>query len=110
MARVDRHGSVYVVRPEGPLRSDAIESIHNMVGSKLAGNVPAIVIDFCETPLVDSTGLEWLLDVSEECCRRGGCVRLCNVGELCDDLLRITGVGDSIESFPDLTAALGSFA
>ncbi|MCA9139593.1 MAG: STAS domain-containing protein [Planctomycetales bacterium] len=110
MARVDKHGSIYVVRPEGPLRADTIESIHTLVSTKLTGGVPAIVVDFSDTPLLDSLGLEWLLDLVGECCRRGGCVRLCNVGELCDDLLRITGVGSSIESFPDLTSALGSFA
>lgn len=110
MARIDKHGSVYVVRSEGPLRADTIGPIADMVSGKLSGSVPAIIVDFSGTPLVDSAALEWLLDLSENCCRRGGCLRLCNVGELCDDLLRITGIGSSIESFPDLTTALGSYA
>ncbi|QEF99699.1 STAS domain protein [Stieleria maiorica] len=110
MVRLDKHGSVYVVRSEGPLRAETIGPIGEMIGSKLTGGVPAVIVDFSDTPLIDSRGLEWLLDLSDECCRRGGCLRLCSVGELCDDLLRITGVGSSIESFPDLTTALGSFA
>ena len=110
MARIEKHGSIYVVRSEGPLRADAITPIGEMVAAKLSGSMPAIIVDFSSTPLVDSRGLEWLLEMSEECCRRGGCLRLCSVGELCADLLRITGVGSSIESFPDLNSALGSFA
>ena len=53
-----------------------------------------------------------LLQLSGRCgrCRRGGCLRLCGVGELCADLLRVTGVGATIECFPDLTSALASYA
>lgn len=110
MARIEKHGSVYVVRCDGPLRADTITPLEEMITGKLTGSVPAIIVDFSDTPLMDGSGLEWLLDLNDECCRRGGCLRLCRVGELCEDLLRITGVGSSIESFPDLTTALGSFA
>lgn len=110
MAQINKHGSVHVVRTEGPLRLDTIDSLAEAVDGKLTGGVPAIIIDFSTTPLIDGAGLEWLLGLSEECCRRGGCLRLCNVGELCEDLLRITGIGASIESFPDLTGALASYA
>lgn len=110
MASIEKHGSVYLIRPHGPLRSDTVRSLDELVHGKLTGGVPAIVVDFCDTPLMDSAGLQWLLELGEECCHRGGCLRICNVGELCSDLLRITGVGDSIEGFTDLTTALGSFA
>jgi anti-anti-sigma regulatory factor len=67
-------------------------------------------MDLSDTPLIDGSGLEWILTVDELCCRRGGCLRLCNVGELCQDILRITAVGASVQQFDDLTIALGSFA
>jgi anti-anti-sigma regulatory factor len=76
----------------------------------LSGGVPYIVIDLSETPLIDSAGLEWVLALDETCCRRGGCVRICNAGELCRDILRITAVGSTVQQFDDLTVALGSFA
>ena len=110
MAQIEKHGSVSVIRSEGPLREDTIEPLSNLVATKLSGGVPAIVVDFSTTPLIDGAGLQWLSDLSDECCHRGGCLRLCNVGELCHDLLRITGVGSRIEKFPDLTSALASFA
>ena len=110
MSRLDRHGAISVLRPSGPLRSDAIESLNEQVNSMLAGGVPYIVIDLSETPLIDGAGLEWILDLDETCCRRGGCVRICCGSELCRDTLRITAVGSCVQQFEDLTLALGSFA
>jgi len=110
MSIVKRHGSVTVLRPDGPLREENLELINEDVTPHLGGGVPYLVIDLSDAPLIDGAGLEWILDLDETCCRRGGCVRLCNVGELCQDLLRITAVGASVQQFGDLTAALGSFA
>ena len=110
MALIDRHGAVTVLRPEGPLRAEAIESIDERLQSMICGGVPQVIIDMSETPLIDGAGLEWILSLDESCCRRGGCVRLCGVGELCQDILRITAVGASLQQYDDLTIALGSFA
>jgi len=110
MSRLDRHGAVTVLRPTGPLRTEAIESLDDELQPMLRGGVPYLVIDLSETPLIDSAGLEWILGLDETCCRRGGCVRICSAGELCRDILRITAVGSSVQQFDDLTVTLGSFA
>ena len=110
MTRIDRHGAITVVRPNGPLRAETIEPLSNELESMINGGIPYIVVDLSETPLIDSAGLEWLLDYDELCCRRGGCLRICSAGELCRDILRITAVGESVQQFDDLTIALGSFA
>ncbi len=110
MAMIHQHGAVTVLRPEGPLRSDTIESIQTQLRPILSGGVPNVVVDMSDTPLIDGAGLEWILSLDETCCRRGGCLRLCGVGELCQDILRITAVGASVQQFEDLTLALGSFA
>ena len=110
MLRLDRHGAVTVIRPDGPLRAEAVAALNNEIEPLLTGGVPYFVIDLSETPLIDSDGLEWVLSLDETCCRRGGCVRICSAGELCRDILRITAVGSSLQQFDDLTVALGSFA
>ncbi len=110
MALIDRHGAITVVRPEGPFRAETIESINNALNPILGSGVPYVVIDMSNTPLIDGAGLEWVLALDDKCCRRGGCVRLCSVGELCQDILRITAVGASVQQFDDLPVALGSFA
>ena len=110
MTRLDRHGAVTVVHHTGPLRGDSIETWNQQLQPMLAGGLPQLVIDLTETPLIDGAGLEWILELDEVCCRRGGCVRVCGAGELCRDILRITTVGSTVQQFDDLTTALGSFA
>ena len=110
MPVLERHGSVLVLSLKGPLRSDVVGDLNEQVQSSLGGGLPLVVIDLSDTPLIDGDGLEWILSLDESCCRLGGCVRLCGVCELCRDLLRITGVGETMKQFDDLTSALGSFA
>ena len=110
MTNIERHGAITVVRPSGPLRAESVADLDQQVKATLTGGVANVVIDLSETPLIDGAGLEWLLAVDEYCCRRGGCVRLCRTGELCQDILRITAVGATFQTFGDLTHALGSFA
>ena len=110
MPTIQRHGCITVLRPEGPLRHDTIDALIETVGGQLSGGVPMMVLDLSTAPLIDGAGLEWMLDLSDQCSERGGSLRLCSVGELCHDLLRITGIHESIEEFADLTEALGSFA
>ena len=110
MAVLERHGSVLVLTPQGPLRSDTVGPLGEQVQAKIGSGIPLVVMDMSDTPLIDGDGLEWIMTLDESCCRLGGCVRLCGVCELCRDLLRITGVGDGIKQFEDLTSALGSFA
>ncbi|MEO1615899.1 MAG: STAS domain-containing protein [Planctomycetota bacterium] len=107
MTRIEQHGSVFVVRTEGPLRSETISRLSELVAGKLTGRQPAIVLDLEKTPLFDGRAVEWMLALSEECSRRGGILSLCGVGPLCSDALRITGVGESIETHPDVVTALG---
>ena len=110
MALIERKGSVVVIRPDEPLQAGVIEKFKSQVDSALRLGTPQVVIDLETTPLIDGAGLEWLLDLDERSCERGGCVRMCNANELCADILRITGVGASVQQFDDLTRALGSFA
>ena len=110
MTVLERHGSVAVLHPEGALRHDVVEDLDGKLRQSISVGVPLVVIDLSSTALIDGAGLEWILSLDEECCRRGGCVRLCGVGELCGDLLRITSVGSTVQQFQTLEAALGSFA
>lgn len=110
MSNIERHGAITVLRPDGPFRVEDLEEIDEDIRPHLVGGVPQVIVDMSDTPLIDGAGLEWILALDEECCRRGGCVRLCGVGELCRDVLRITGVGSSVQQFGDLSSALSSFA
>ncbi|TWU59891.1 STAS domain protein [Rubripirellula tenax] len=110
MTRLERHGAISAIRPSGPIRADGIEALQSRTQPALSGGIPNIVIDLSDTPLIDGAGLEWILSLDDVCCNRGGCVRISGANELCVDILRITGVGKTVQQFSDLTAALGAFA
>jgi anti-anti-sigma factor len=110
MSRIYRQGGVLVVRPKGALRADSVESLNEEITGETRGGVPLIAIDLSEVPLFDGAGLEWILDLDHRFGERGGSVRLCNVCDLCQDLLRITCVGERIDQFGSLGDALRSFS
>ena len=110
MASIEGRGGVTVIRPNRPLQRDSLETLNEEVVNAVRSGVPMVVVDLVETPLIDGAGLEWLLDLDENCCDRGASVCLCNANELCGDILRITGVGPSMQQFTDLASALGSYA
>ena len=110
MSTVEHYGAVSVIRPDGPLRFSNLNELRDKVTEIVSSSIPYIVVDMTQTPLMDGAGLELFLDMDEECCDRGGALRLCNVGELCSDLLRATGIGENIQQFDDLPSAIASFA
>jgi anti-anti-sigma factor len=70
---------------------------------------PQIVLDMQGVALIDSAGLELLLDVQEKCQRMGGAMKLANLGALCREVLKATGVGARFEIFRDSGGAVRSF-
>ncbi|MEM6468566.1 MAG: STAS domain-containing protein [Planctomycetota bacterium] len=110
MTKIEQHGSVLVVRTSGPLRSETISNLSELVAGKLSGRRPGVVLDLEKTPVVDGRALEWILALSDECSRRGGTLTLCNVVPLCADALRITGVGNQIEINADVVSAVGALS
>ena len=110
MLRIERQGTVDVLRPRGALRGELLEEAREHVERLLGRGVPAMVIDLSETLLVSSAALEWLIEVDHNCARRGGSLGVAAAEELCGEALRITGVGPLLQQFDDVPTAVGSFA
>ena len=70
---------------------------------------PHVVFDMQGVPLVDSRGLELLLQMHDAYKRLGGDLKLASVNPLCAEILKITGVGPHFEIYRDTGAAVGSF-
>ena len=110
MFPVEKQGAVCVLRPQAPL---AAEHCAMFVDSALAGlgaGKPMLVVDLHGVPLIDSSGLESLVELRERIESRGGAMKLAAVNALCHDILRVTGVGDKFEQHPLVKHAVGSFA
>jgi anti-anti-sigma factor len=69
-----------------------------------------LVVDFHDVPLVDSAGLETLVELRNALESKGGAMKLAAVNSLCADILRVTGVGQQFEQHHLVRSAVGSFA
>lgn len=109
MFSVESQGAVDVVQMEGPLTQETVDSLQAAIESGLSGGLPMVVLNMAHVPLLDSAGLEVLLDVSESIAMRGGTVKLAALSPLCHEVLRVTGVGSHFQAFSGTKAAVGSF-
>jgi len=110
MAAVEKQGAVSVVRPQGPLTEAQCASFLEAALGKLGQGRPMVVIDLHEVPLVDSAGLEALVEVREKIESRGGAVKLAAVNALCSDIFRVTGLNQKFEQYPHVKSAVARFA
>lgn len=110
MFRTSQQGVVRVIGGDAPLSGDNIAIARKYCEEALSHGQPKLVFDFTGIPLVDSVGLELLLDIRDRCRKRGGAVVVSGASPLCVDILRATGVAAEIAIFDDTIAAVGSFA
>ena len=68
-----------------------------------------VVLDMSDVPLMDSAGLDALLDISDAVLLKGGAVKLAALTQLCADVLRVTGVAGHFETYKEVKIAVGSF-
>jgi anti-anti-sigma factor len=102
-------GAVDLIRTDQPLSAEHVEGIAGLLQECTARGQPFVVLDLERTPLVDSAGLELLLDFREKFHRLGGALKLAGPNALCEEILSITGVGACFEIFRDNLSAVGSF-
>ena len=105
-----RHGAVDVITVRDPLNADSAQEMGPVVDDVLGRGQPRLVIDLERVPLINSDGLEWLVELNERSRRRGGAVKLSSPTPLCRDILTITGLDVQFEIFPELIGAVRSFA
>lgn len=105
-----RQGAVDVIRPADRLNKPQVDILRPVVDEVVKRGQPKLVIDLLNVPLIDSDGLEFLLDTRDACLRRGGECKLSGASPLCCDILRVSGLDEEMEMQDDVVAAAGSFA
>jgi anti-anti-sigma factor len=109
MIRVETHGAVNVITPNVPINHEhAAELVQTLTADRTAGK-PMLVLNMSEVTLLDSAGLEALLDSQEAVQDRGGTVKLAALSPLCREILRIAAVDRHFEAYRDVKSAVGSF-
>ncbi len=105
----ETQGAVDVIRGSDPLDVDHVEALGKLLEACLNERQPYAVLNLEGTPLIDSAGLELLLDFNEQFRRVGGDLKLAAPNPLCAEILYATRVDENFEVFSDPLAAVGSF-
>lgn len=102
-------GAVDVVGGGDRISGDQVAELAEVLDSCLERGQPQVVLDLNTVALIDSAGLELLLDTQEKYQRLGGALKLANSGALCSEVFKVTGVGTRFERFGDTRSAVRSF-
>jgi anti-anti-sigma factor len=102
-------GAVDVISGGDRIAGEHAVELAALLEARLDRGQQQIVLDLQSIALMDSAGLELLLDIQEKCQRMGGALKLANPGGLCREVLKATGVGAKFEIFRDAGSAVRSF-
>jgi anti-sigma B factor antagonist len=110
MFRAVQQGAVRVIQGEAPLNGEYVAVAAECCEPLCSTGQPKLVFDLSNVPLINSAGLELLLDVRDRCAERGGALVLAAPSPLCREILAATGVLGGVAVFDDAVSAAGSFA
>lgn len=110
MITPETQGAVTVLMAAGSINAENAEQLVESVTEQASRGLPQLVLDLSQVALVDSAGLEAVLDCRAAVRSKGGVLKLAGPRPLVDDILVATGVGDHFEVFPSAKSAVGSFS
>jgi anti-anti-sigma factor len=102
-------GAVDIIRGDDPINAENVDRLAGLLQEAAGRGKPCVVLDIEKVPLLDSAGLELLLDYNERFQQLGGALKISGPNPLCEDILSITGVSACFEVFQESVSALGSF-
>ena len=109
MIERSRQGAITVIGSDDPLTADHVADAAAALQDCFGDGPPMAILDMARIPLLDSAGLELLLNAHDSFAERGGAFKLAGANPLCQDILSVTGVADELEVYDELTLAVRSF-
>ncbi len=103
-----RQGAVDVIGGGERIAGDQVPALAVVLARRPEHGQPHVVLDLQGVAVVDSSGLELLLDTQEEYQRLGGALKLANPGTLFQEVLKATGVARGLRPFPIRAAPCGA--
>jgi anti-anti-sigma factor len=102
-------GAVDIIGGGDRISGEHVEELAAVLDARIDRGQTQMVLDLQGVAVIDSAGLELLLDFQEKCQRMGGALKLANASALCREVLKATGVGARFELFRDCGGAVRSF-
>ncbi len=110
MFNLHRQGAIDVLTCQVPIVSDHVDALSRAANTVLDKGIPDWIIDLQQVPLIDSRGLEFLLNLRDLSLEKMGTMKLASPNPLVRDIFAVTGLEREFEIFPCLTSATGSFS
>jgi anti-anti-sigma factor len=105
-----RQGAVDLIKGDQPIITNSLAEFSEVLDRCVSQRQPRVVVDMSSIPLLDSRGLELLVDCQRQSIARGGCIKLASPSPLCRDILTATNVIAMFDVFDNALEAAGSFA
>ena len=104
--KMECEGRVAIVKVKGELTDDSLRALQEAVAQQhQETDVVDVILDMTESPFIDSSALEYLLDLKDSLVDKLGVVKLVGCDENVRTILRITRLADDFEQFDDVEAA-----
>ena len=103
--RFEEHGTLCVVALEGEMVGESVESVRRACLERLQSGIRDLILDLSSTVLVDSSGLEAMLDLADATNERHGRCMLASPDEGFRSVLQITRLHERLEIHSAVDAA-----
>ncbi len=104
-----KQGAIQVIAGTAPLNVENVSAARSTLDDCLKEGHFRAVLDMQGIALIDSSGLELLLDIQDAFEQRAGTLKLAAPNALCREIFAVTGVGSRFEIFSEAKGAVGSF-
>lgn len=104
-----QQGHINVISGTDSIDRDSKPQLTGLLDRTKNNGTPCVVFDLERVPLVDSEGLELLMDYQDDFLVRGGSIKLASANPLLRDILKVTDMEAHFELFPDVSTAAASF-
>ena len=102
-------GNIAVITLDEPLIGAYAEQLTSNVQEYLSTGAYQLILNFNDVSLIDSRGLEQLLECVQVARKIGGTVKLAGANGICADILYATRISQRIEVYKDVSMAYRSF-
>lgn len=110
MLSVQTIGAVSVIKVRSSLKEDCLGQARQILSDCFDKNCRLLIFNLNECPLIDSEGLEFIVDAQSDCLARGGKLVLAEPQPLCSEVLGVTGVDEHVAVYRDMRGALSDFS
>lgn len=110
MLSIQMVGAVSVIKVRTSLQDECLQQARQAIDDCLADNRRMLILNLNECPLVNSQGLEFIVDAQQACLARGGKLVVAEPQTLCSEVLGITGIDEHVAVYRDMRSALSDFA